>query len=89
MTIKSDQKLDVSGVVTPFSLALCKSILGRMATGAVLEIRLQDQDTLQDLLLILNRSGDQVVAWEEQNGAYYLWVRRSPECQVPGGHASL
>jgi TusA-related sulfurtransferase len=89
MTIKSDQKLDVSGVVTPFSLALCKSTLGRMATGAVLEIRLQDQDTLQDLLLILNRSGDHVVAWEEKNDSYYLWVRRSPECQEPGDHGSL
>ncbi len=54
--MKSDQRLDISGVVIPFSLALCKSALARMAAGAVLEIRLQDRDTLQDLLIIVERS---------------------------------
>jgi TusA-related sulfurtransferase len=75
---KPDQQLDISGVLIPFSLVLCKSTLARMAAGEVLEIRLQDRDTLQDLLMILNRSGDQILAWEQQNDDYYLWVRKSP-----------
>jgi TusA-related sulfurtransferase len=86
---KPDQQLDISGVLIPFSLVLCKSTLARMATGAVLEIRLQDRDTLQDLLMILNRSGDQILAWEQQNDAYCLWVRKSPGRQWAGGNDFL
>ena len=74
--MKSDQRLDISGVVIPFSLALCKSALARMAAGGILEIRLQDQDTLDDLLTILERSGEQVLAWKRQEFFYYLWVQK-------------
>ncbi len=65
-------------MVIPFSLALCKSALARMAAGAVLEIRLQDHDILQDLLIIVERSGDNVLAWEKHDEYYSLWVRKSP-----------
>ena len=77
--MKSDQQLDISEVVIPFSLALCKSTLARMAAGTVLEICLTDHDTLQDLLIIVERSGDDILAWEKRDSCYYLWVRRSPE----------
>jgi len=79
--MRSDQRLDISGVVIPFSLALCKSALAQMAAGAVLEIRLQDHDILQDLLIIVERSGDNVLAWEKHDEYYSLWVRKSPERQ--------
>ena len=75
--IKSDQRLDISGVVIPFSLVLCKGTLTRMAPGAVLEIRLRDYDTLQDLLLIVERSGDHVLAWEQHDDHCFLWVQKS------------
>jgi len=52
--------------------------IGRMAAGAVLEIRLQDRDTFQDLLMIFDRSADQLLAWEQRDDDYYLWVRKSP-----------
>ena len=68
-------------MVIPFSLALCKSALAQMAAGAVLEIRLQDHDILQDLLIIVERSGDNVLAWEKHDEYYSLWVRKSPERQ--------
>lgn len=77
-TPQPDQHLDISGVLIPFGLVLCKAALTRMAAGAVLEIRLQDRDTFQDLLMIFDRSGDQLLAWEEQDDSYYLWVRKSP-----------
>jgi TusA-related sulfurtransferase len=80
-SLRSDQRLDISGVVIPFSLALCKCSLARMAAGAVLEIRLRDHDTLQDLLIIVERSGDQVLSWEKHDEYYYLWVRKSPGWQ--------
>ena len=74
--MKSDQQLDISGVVIPFSLALCKSTLAQMAPGGVLEIRLRDHETLQDLLLIVERSGDHVLAWEKHDEHCCLWVQR-------------
>jgi len=76
MPMKSDQRLDVSGVLIPFSLAMCKSTLSRMAGGGVLEIRLQDQDTLRDLLTIVDRSEDQVLAWEKHDVYYLVWVQK-------------
>jgi len=77
--MRSDQRLDLSGVVSPFSLALCKSTLAQMAAGAVLEIRLRDRDTLQDLVMIVERSGDGILAWEKHDEYYHLWVQKSPE----------
>ncbi len=79
--MKSDQRLDISDIVMPFGLALCKSTLTRMASGAILEICLADHDTLQDLLIILKRSGDEVLAWEKHDGCYYLWVQKTPRSQ--------
>jgi len=76
--MKSDQQLDISGEMLPVSLALCKSALSRMAAGAVLEVQLQDQATLQDLLMILARSRDNVLAWENRDDRYSLWVRKGP-----------
>lgn len=68
-------------MLIPFSLALCKSALARMTAGGVLEICLRDRDTLQDLLIIVERSRDDVLAWEKHDDCYYLWVRKSPEGQ--------
>jgi TusA-related sulfurtransferase len=77
--MRSDQRLDLSGEVIPVSLALCKSTLAQMAAGAVLEIRLRDRDTLKDLLMIVERSKDGVLAWEKQDEYYHVWVQKSPE----------
>ena len=75
---KPDEQLDLSGMFIPFGLVLCKATLARMAAGAILEIRLQDRDTFQDLMMIMNRSEDQLLAWDQQEDDYYLWVRKSP-----------
>ncbi len=76
--MQSDQRLDISEMVVPFSLALCKYTLARLAPGAVLEIRLSDHDILHDLVIIVERSGDEVLAWEKHDDYYYLRVRKSP-----------
>ena len=77
--MRSDQRLDLSGEVIPFSLALCKSTLAQMSAGAVLEIRLRDRETLQDLVMIVERAGDGILAWEKHDEYYHLWVQKSPE----------
>ncbi|MCX5891904.1 MAG: sulfurtransferase TusA family protein [Deltaproteobacteria bacterium] len=75
--MKADQQLDICGEVVPVSLALCKCTLVRLPAGAVLEIRLRDRDTLEDLLMIVERSEDKVLAWENREECYSLWVRKS------------
>jgi TusA-related sulfurtransferase len=75
--MKADQQLDICGEVTPVSLAICKCTLARLASGAVLEIRLRDRDTLADLVMIVERSGDQILAWENRKEHYLLWVQKS------------
>lgn len=75
--MKADQQLDISGELIPVSLALCKSVLARMGAGSVLEIRLRDRDTLEDLLMIVERSGDKVLAWENREDHYSLWVQKN------------
>ena len=77
--LKSDARLDVSEVLMPFSLAMCKASLSHLDSGAVLQIRLSDYDTLQDLLIIVKRCGDEILAWEKHRDNYFLWVRKSPE----------
>ncbi len=37
----------------------------------------EDRETLEDLLIIVERSGDQVLAWENREEYYSLWVRKS------------
>jgi len=78
--MKADQRLDISEVLIPISLALYKSALTRMAAGKVLEICLGDRETLQDLLIIVERSGDDILAWEKQDDCYHVWVRKNLDC---------
>ena len=77
--MESHQQLDISGQMMPLSLALCKFTLAQMAPGEVLEIRLRDPETFQDLLIIVERSGDRLLSWEKHQDCYSLWVRKSLE----------
>jgi TusA-related sulfurtransferase len=75
-SMRADRQLDISDVVSPISLALCKAILGQMVAGAVLEICLRDQETMRDLMMIVERSEDRVLAWEKRDELFHLWVER-------------
>lgn len=88
--MKSDQQLDISGQVIPLSLALCKFTLAQMNPGEILEIRLRDPDTFQDLLIIMERSGDRLLSWEKHEEYYSLWVRKTLGCPYrPPGTCNL
>jgi tRNA 2-thiouridine synthesizing protein A len=80
--MKSDQQLDISGLMIPLNLALCKFTLAQMNPGEVLEIRLRDPESFQDLLIIVERSGDRLLSWEKHEEYYSLWVRKKAECAL-------
>lgn len=78
--VRSDKLLDLSAMVLPFSLILCKATLERLAPGQILEVLVSGQDTLSDLLTILPRAGDHILAWEAQGEHFRLWVQKgSPQ----------
>jgi len=73
-----DEKLDLSGIVVPFCLFMCKTTLAAMKPGAIVEIRLRDPAIIEDLLIILQRSGDRVMSQRQEGEHYHLWVQKKP-----------
>jgi TusA-related sulfurtransferase len=71
-----DEKLDLSGIIAPCSFLLCKSRLASMKPGAVLEVHVSDPETLKDLLTILDRSGEKIVARMQNAHRTCLWVEK-------------
>lgn len=59
----SDEMLDLSGMIEPYCLLECKAVLAAMKPGTVLEIRIRDPETCQDLSTILDRSGEIIVGY--------------------------
>ena len=58
----SDETLDLSGIIKPYCLLECKSVLASMEPGAILSIRILDPETYEDLSTILERSGEIMVS---------------------------
>lgn len=78
--------LDLCGVLAPYCLLLCTSELAQMQPGAILEVHLRDPETIEDLLTILDRSGEAVVAREQHEDRTCVWVRKGrvtrPACRT-------
>jgi TusA-related sulfurtransferase len=74
--MEADEKLDLCSIIAPYSFLLCKSRLASMKPGAVLEVRVSDPETLKDLLTILDRSGEKIVARVQNADRTCLWVEK-------------
>ena len=74
--MQPDETLDLCGILEPYSLLLCKSALSSLAPGSVLEVLLNDLQTLKDLTTILMRSGETILSSCEVEIGYCLWVRK-------------
>jgi TusA-related sulfurtransferase len=78
--MQADKKIDLCGIIEPCSLLICKSALISLKPGAVIEIQLRDPETLKDLVAIIERSGETIIAREAHEDRTLLWVQKS----VPG-----
>jgi TusA-related sulfurtransferase len=76
--MKSEEQLDIRSVAAPYCLLMVKSTLASMQPGAVLEVRVSDPESINDLMTILVRSGDQIVTKEECTDCTSLWVQKGP-----------
>lgn len=74
--MQADEKLDLCGIMAPYCLLLCKSKLVSMKPRAILEVHVGDPETLEDLLLILNRSGEKIVAKVQYMDRTCFWVEK-------------
>jgi TusA-related sulfurtransferase len=82
--MKVDEKLDLCGVLGPYCLLLCKSALASMTPGDVLEARLRDPDVIEDMLIVLKRSGDILLKREQLEDHTCLWIQRgTPPTTTP------
>jgi TusA-related sulfurtransferase len=76
IVMQADEKLDLCGIITPCSLMLWKSKLASMQPGAILEVHLSDPETLNDLLLILKRSAEEIVQRKQHGNKTSFWIKK-------------
>jgi TusA-related sulfurtransferase len=74
--IKADDQLDLFGIMAPYCLLMVKSTLASMKPGRVLAIHIRDPETVRDLLTVLDRSGEKVVARVQNEDVMRLWVQK-------------
>lgn len=72
----STVELDLRGVVLPMTLLTCKSTIARLSPGDALDVLMRDPETAQDLVTIIERSGDHVDGVEREGDTYRVRVRR-------------
>jgi len=68
--------LDLKGVIFPLNLLKCKSCLKSMEKGDIVEIMLTDIDVVQDLIMIVNRSRDEVIYKKKMANCICLGIKR-------------
>ncbi|MDX2439000.1 MAG: sulfurtransferase TusA family protein [Desulfobacterales bacterium] len=68
--------LDLRGVISPLNLLKCKSRLKSMKKGQILEVQVTDMDVVQDLIMIVNRSSDEVVYKNNKADCTCLGIKR-------------
>lgn len=78
----ADQFLDITGEVCPLTFVKAKLSIERLASGKVLEIRLNMGEPLENVPRSLREQGHEVLAVRPEDpanpgGAHRLWVRKS------------
>ena len=72
----SKNVLDLRGTVSPLNLLKCKSCLKFMEKGEVLEVMLADRDVVQDLIVIIQRSSDEVIYQNKTADSFCLGIKK-------------
>lgn len=73
----SNEKLDLTGLLPPICLLQCKKQLNKMVSGEVVCVCLKDQATAKDLALIIERSKDQIIKQQVDEGNYRIYIQKA------------
>ncbi len=68
--------LDIQGLIPPLALLKCKSCLKTMERGSVLEVLLMDIDVARDLIMIVERSNDEIIYEKKKENHTCLGIRK-------------
>jgi TusA-related sulfurtransferase len=71
------KEMDLIGVVSPVCLLKCKSVLGEMNAGDMLDILLKDPEVVGELVKIIERSQDRVVQSQRDGDHYRVSIIKS------------
>ena len=72
----SVQKINLIGVGWPVCLLECQNALNALHTGEELEVKVQDPEVLQELIMIAERSGKHRVSHHHEGDCYRIHIWR-------------
>ena len=72
----SNTELNLAGLLPPICLLQCKKQLNAMAPGDIICVCLQDQETMRDLELIIERSKDKIIKQQMVDGIYRIYIQK-------------
>ena len=75
--MSSDDVLDLTGLLPPICLLQCKKQLNKMVSGEVVCVCLKDQAAAKDLALIIERSNDQIIKQQVDEGNYRIYIQKA------------
>ncbi len=75
MTTQSE--LNLIGVFVPICLMKCKSALNSLQSGETLDVLIADPDVVDELIKIIERSGDQVISRRKESNHYRLRIQKN------------
>ena len=64
------------GIGWPVCFLECKRCLSKMNPGDILMISMRDPDAVEDLVMIVDRSDDQIVQTEKENDFFRIHIRK-------------
>jgi len=76
------QVLDLRGVISPLNLLKCKSRLTSMKIDDVLEVILTDTDVVEDLMIIIKKSTDDVVYKKRKADCIRLGIKKGQNSMI-------
>jgi|GEM_PF-1251066 len=78
----STHVLDLRGVISPMSLLKCKARLTSMVIDDVLEVFLSDRDVVDDLILIVKKSDDDVLYQRKNSDCICLGIKKGKNSRI-------
>jgi TusA-related sulfurtransferase len=70
-------ELNLLEIMAPVCLLKCKSALEAMKPGNALEVLLQDPEVVEDLIKIIDRSGDKLVKVGMEGNHYRIRIEKT------------
>ena len=74
MTLKS--KLNLCGVSWPVCLLKFKSVVNGLCACEVLEVKAQDPEVVENIIMIVNRSEDTLINQQKEGDVYRLSIQK-------------